>query len=442
MTNGLQFMGHGMCESYTKQVQIVAPGGRATSDPEIIGEHAWRLLRSFNIDPKELRGIGIQVQKLESSSAATAVEQGQAMLPFKPVTKPQKVEVEEAKAKEEALAIAEQQLSQDIVEVEPPFRDKPAPAGHDLDLPSFSQVDMSVFQELPEDVRRELEAEYKRRCAPTDVAESPKPARAVSVPVEDKTKTVVKGVNVKRITRQLAPRSRASMSPTKNKLFVKQPPPTQLKVSASELHNLGLDPAVFAMLPIDLQREQLAFARQRNVSGGPGLALGGDKKVLKPVSRARPLEGGVVVPRPPPPQAKHLVPPTLKQQGKTKGEKLYFTQTDDVQDVIEAWVDRFKEHPPNEKDVQFFAKFLVQCVDSTRSTDSGVEKTVAVMKWWLVLLRRHFSLWEHATVDSDDSCRPGTFEFTGRAWWKAFHHVKEQLDTVARKKFGGCLSLR
>ena len=148
------------------------------------------------------------------------------------------------------------------------------------------------------------------------------------------------------------------------------------------------------------------------------------------------------MPRPPPPQAKYLVPPTLKQQGKTKGEKLYFTQTDDVQDVIEAWVDRFKEHLPNEKDVEFFAKFLVQCVDSTRSTDAGVEKAIAVMKWWLVLLRRHFSLWEHAAGDNDGNSRPGTSEFTGRAWWKAFHHVKGQLDTAARRKFGGCLSLR
>ena len=62
----------------------------------------------------------------------------------------------------------------------------------------------------------------------------------------------------------------------------------------------------------------------------------------------------------------------------------------DVQAVIGAWVARFREHPPNEQDVRFFARFLVQCADHARSTDAGVQRAVAVMKWWLVLLRRDF----------------------------------------------------
>jgi len=35
-----------------------------------------------------------------------------------------------------------------------------------------------------------------------------------------------------------------------------------------------------------------------------------------------------------------------------------------------------------------------------------------------------------------------TAEAVGKAWWAAFKRVKEQVDLVARKKFGGCLSLR
>ncbi|GJE88079.1 DNA repair protein [Phanerochaete sordida] len=438
-----KFMGHGLCESFTKQIQMVTPGGRATSDPRVIGEHAWRLIKGFNIDPKELRGIGIQVQKLEASSAATAVEQGQALLPFKPVqgsSKP-KPQPTDAEADLFGPVVAVQPPSQDVVEVQESMA-APAPAENYLDLPSFSQVDMSVFQELPEDLRLELEAEYKRRTKTPDIPEPPKPARAASVPADKPNNLAARGVNVKRITRQLAPRSRASVSPTKNKLFAKQPPATQLKISEAELRTLNLDPAVFAVLPIDLQREQLAFARQKKATGGPGLALGGTKKVLKPVSRARVCEGNVVVPPPPPPQAHHPVPPTLKQQGASKGEKLHFTATDDVQDVIGAWVARFRAHPPNAQDVQFFTKFLVQCVDGTRSTDAGVEKAVAVMKWWLVLLRRHYAPWEDLDDGSDDHGGPGTPAFVGRAWWKAFRQVKEQLDTVARRKFGGCLSLR
>jgi DNA repair protein REV1 len=432
-----------MCESFTKQIQMASPGG-ATSDPSVIGYHAWRLLRSFSFDPKELRGIGIQVQKLEPSSAPVTANSGQALLPFKLVDSSSKKDSVKEKVLDELPAIAVQPPSQEIVEVEQPVP-KQAPSDAHLDLPSFSQVDMSVFQELPDDVRRELEAEYKRRSATPDVPQQLPSARAASVPTETKGKITVKGINIKRITRQLAPRSRASISPQKNRLFMNQPAATQLKISETELRKLDLDPAVFAILPVDLQREQLAYARQRSVRGGPGLAFGGEKKVLKSVSRLRPAEGGVVVPPPPPPQAVHPAPPTLKQQGKVKGEKLYFTQTDDVQGVIEAWVDRFREHPPNEKDVQFFARFLVQCVDSSRSTDSGVEKAVAVTKWWLVLLRRHFSAWEHPDENpflNDSAIRPGTSEYVGQAWWKAFRDVKAQMDVAARKKFGGCLSLK
>ncbi len=58
------------------------PWRQASSDAQIIGDHAWRLLKSFNFDPRELRGIGIQIQKLESASSSTSAPAGQAVLPF------------------------------------------------------------------------------------------------------------------------------------------------------------------------------------------------------------------------------------------------------------------------------------------------------------------------------------------------------------------------
>ena len=119
----------------------------------------------------------------------------------------------------------------------------------------------------------------------------------------------------------------------------------------------------------------------------------------------------------------------------------------DVQDVIGQWVERFKEAPPNAKDVAFFSKYLVRCVDRETSGDSGIERAVAVAKWWQILLRRNFGAWEDAEpsiVDEDSAAprAPATSEVVGCAWWKAFREVKEKMDIAARKKFGGCLSLR
>ncbi|OBZ75554.1 DNA repair protein rev1 [Grifola frondosa] len=435
-----KFMGHGLCEAFNKQAPLIGPGGRATSEAKIIGEHAWRLLKSLSFDPKELRGIGIQIQKLEKGSGVVETESGQAVLPFKPVESPKGPG---SAAAEPVNGKTDDQLH---IHVQPPSQDddiqiieKPARGDTGVvDLPSFSQVDMSVFAALPDDVRKELETEYQRRSVTP--APGPNPARSRSpslAAAERKGKFLVKGTNVKRITQQLAPRNRPILSPAKNRLFAKREGPSAVKVTDAELRKYKMDPEVFRMLPVDMQREQLAMAR------GPGASVFAERKILKPYTRRRTKSSSAPFRRPPAPRAVYFEPAFLKQQGKTKGEKLYFTETDDVQCVIEAWVDGFREHPPNQKDVDYFAKWLVQCVDGSRSADTGIEKAVAVAKWWLLLLRRHFAIWEHAPEsDSDASCGAVTSEVVGRAWWKAFREVKGKMDVVARKRFGGSLSLK
>ena len=69
--------------------------------------------------------------------------------------------------------------------------------------------------------------------------------------------------------------------------------------------------------------------------------------------------------------------------------------------------------------MDYFAKFLVQCVDGARSTDEGVEKAVGVIKWWLVLLRRYW-VWKRA-ADGDRGSK----------------EAREGRDVVLRKKLGG-----
>jgi len=63
----------------------------------------------------------------------------------------------------------------------------------------------------------------------------------------------------------------------------------------------------------------------------------------------------------------------------------------------------------------------------------------------LMLLRRYWGLWEHDVGEEGadtGSAKSVSSENVGKAWWKAFRQVKEQVDLVARKKFGGSLSLR
>lgn len=416
-----KFMGHGICETFSKQTILSSANGRATSDPKDIGDHAWALLDSWGFDPKELRGIGIQIQKLDTPSASDTTDPGQVKLPFH--ARSSKTTVQEG-------------IEQDVLPVpriitEPPSQEDPLQnedeAGPSrplptLDLPSFSQVDMNVFDALPDDVRKELEVEYQRR------SRSPIPAEQPSHDV--RSKITVKGVNVKRITQQLAPKNRTSVSPRKNTLFAKRDVPSYMRVSDAELRKLDIDPDVFDALPVDLQREQVIMARHAK-SGN----LFQERKIIKASSRAP----SAPYRKKPPPQAKHPEPPLLKQQGKQPGEKLYFTETGDIQTVIESWVNGFTEYPPKQKDINYFSKFLVRNVESA---DTGMEKTIAVMKWWLVLLRRNWGVYERASSAEENHDGSSTVESIGRAWWKAFWEVKAKVDTIARRRFGGTLSLK
>ena len=450
-------MGHGPCDLFNKQTPLIGPGGRPTNDDQIIGDHAWRLLKSFNFDAKELRGIGIQVQKLETISGSSDISGGQALLPFKAQPQPP---INGAKC---STGTSKDILHKPEIVVQLPSQDltsddtvKPST----FDLPSFSQVDMTVLEALPRELREELENEYRRRSTSPFVSGGPSAnntsrqvtAAAVApvqlsknkndrqslgpsvLPQKPKSET-----NYKRITRQLAPRSRGTVSPTKSTLYAWALPKkknTRVSISEAKLKDLGLDPEVFAVLPIKVQREQLVMARLIKAKGCLPEAPT-ERKILK-APKAQ-LPPGFVTYRAPNPKARHIQPPFLRQQGKTKNEKLYFTETDDIQRIVETWLTTYRHWAPKEKDVEFLSKYLLQSVDRSKATDVGVERAIAVMKWWLVLSRR---FWPASEYLEEEDYVSSQRDPVGEAWWDAFRRVKDGMDGIARRRFGGRLSLR
>lgn len=432
---------------------LLGPSGRATSDEKIIGDHAWKLLKSFYFDPKELRGIGIHIQKLEptTSSSSSTNEEGQATLLFKPKRFPQ---IETSKETNQSVTSPANQI-QVIVDPVKPKTDVRHHKNENLpDLPSFSQVDKSVFEALPRELREELENEYKRRSSPFSGADATKSAsRAPSAAPPNLRRSMTPNVfpqgrgtknnsmNVRWITQQLAPRIRTSISPEKSSLYswaqaLKPKNKRGINVSEKALRELNLDPEVFFELPIQVQSEQLAMARilrdKGTIPEPPP-----ERKVLKP--RKHELPPDFVPYIAPKPKARHPTPPCLRQH--VKGQKLAFTETDDVQRVVETWVMTYHKWAPREKDVEFLSKYLMQSVDRSVATDVGVERAVKVMKWWLVLLRRLFPASE-VIDDDDDLLTLSQRDAIGEAWWATFRKVKEQMDQVTRKRFGGGLALR
>jgi DNA repair protein REV1 len=423
-------MGHGACDVFNKQAAL--QNGRATSDASVIGEQAWRMLKSFGFDPKELRGIGIHVQKLEPASGPDrgALPKGQGTIGFKPAMK-----------KLDRVHYAEPQTAASKEVTSTSDSPKPGPS----DLPNFSQIDMDVFNALPPELRGELKVafEQKRR------SESPFLQQPEAGTSKAAAKSILPGakppsdkplfpnrqlpLNTGRIARQLAPRTIFAPMKKLNSM-IKYKGVKSMQLTDDDLRNVGIDPDVLAILPKKLRDEQLVRARLLKQHGKlPDVSS--QRKIIRP-RRISPKN----VRRLPNPNARYMQPAVLRRQGPKSGEKLYFTEADDIQNAIEAWVERHKKYPPEQRDIEFFAKFLVQSVDSAVSADSGVEKAIAVMKWWRVLLRRRYKDFENVTDSTKVEGHPE--KAIAETWWRVFADVKDRMDNVAKKRFGCKLSLR
>lgn len=338
-----------------------------------------------------------------------------------------------------------------------------------IDLPPISQLDMTVFEALPRDLREELEKEYQKRSGsphvraadtsrvgPSDLQRQLSPAgrqntlfQRISDFPRDTTpnfravdiflpKPVVgREADYSRITKQLAPRHGISVHGNKSllrALGLDKPKPPPVRITEAQLRDLDIDPEVFAGLPIKVQREQLIRARVLKKEGYvPDEST--QRKVLKPIkpftSPSRRRRRG------PAPKAVYIQPPILRQQGNGK-EKLCYFETDDIQSVIEKWVTSYRHWAPKEKDLEFFSRYLLQCMES-REGDTGLERAVSIMKWWLVLLRR---MWRELEDEDPQTTCQDPNERAAISWWKAFKEVKKRLDEVTKKRFGGKLSLR
>ena len=449
-------MGHGQCITYNKQSALADSDGCATSDPRLIGKVSWRLLRVLNIAPHELRGISIQIQKLDAPTRC-APTPAQARLPFR--------KEPNSTAASTTLGPASNARAppSELVTVEP----EPKAPAKGMDLPSFSQIDMSVFDALPEDIRHELEAEYQRRRSappkpePEDVVELPRRASSALPPRGGtyhgpargrarggttasrggQRNTFGAGAGRQPLGRNARSRSQSRGHPPAP---ARAPAPV-VRVKPGELAELGLDAEVFAALPVRIQREQLAAARGARVR--PSQQPVRPTSPLKPLQRlagrwAPPKGPHQYVPPPPPPRAcfAEAEKPGLRQQGSAAGAVVMLVDGTEVRKVVRAWVEQFVLYAPHAEDVALVGSYLVRCAE----TDVGAERAVGVMRWWGALLRRRWAVWEHAD-ERDEPPEPEEDvrdEVVGMAWWRAYREVASGMNEVVRKRFGGALKFR
>ena len=151
-----KFMGHGICNSYSKSFGF----NSATRDPDIIWQEVLKLFRNFlssnSISPKDLRGIGIQLSKLEVHDTSKGIEKfladkgkvarGSSSLTPSQIDPAVLRELPEEIQKEIELEMGVSSAS---------TKADPCPTTS-YDNLSYSQLDEEVLKELPKEMQEEL----------------------------------------------------------------------------------------------------------------------------------------------------------------------------------------------------------------------------------------------------------------------------------------------
>jgi DNA repair protein REV1 len=158
----VKHLGHGKCDVFNKSVVI----GVATHASDVLGKEAVSMLRSFNFSPGDLRGLGVQMTKLEplKTGPSVTVEGSQRQLNF--FKSPSRKSVAAKVDPDELDSPRKGDLAR--IQVDPVLSNsahKPLNiSGSQFIMPT--QVDPKVLSELPGDIRSRLVAHAKPRQEP------------------------------------------------------------------------------------------------------------------------------------------------------------------------------------------------------------------------------------------------------------------------------------
>lgn len=250
-------LGHGLCDSFSKATQL----GVATNAPEIMTREILAMLKSFGFSPGELRGIGVQMTKLESLKSGPGRADGsQPMIQFKP-----KVERKSA-----PVRFAEIDPIQDPIT---PKKPKEIPIT-DTGTPSRVVFGADHLNQLTPS-RKPLNIKGTQFVLPTQFD----PKVLGELPSDIRSKLLGANANGKKNS-NLAPRPGDGF-------------PAVLTALPAESQ---IDPEVFNALPPEMQSEVLSFYKET-----PGIADSIEpipSKLHNPSPRASPSPH-----KPPPPQA-------------------------------------------------------------------------------------------------------------------------------------------
>lgn len=458
-------LGHGRCDTFNKSSQL----GVATNDTAVIAKEAIAMLNSFGISPGELRGIGVQMQKLDpiKSGPEGAVESSQRRLPFKSGQPSKSTVVETSDTPlqdpiQDDIKTPQKQRIADVnqpsIPIQPvnastPTKKQLNTLGTQFVLPT--QVDPSVLAELPEDIRAKLARNIKPGDTPAAEATSKQP-RAYSpvnaLPNQSQLDQSILDALPEDVRAEVlgfyksphkqagqavlpqSPRKTRTLPPSKHQPVKRKRGGGLLsgKSRARDDH-LTLTQANFVARPFD-KRLQDDGAATTDSEAEPTEVDPEYLAALPPDLRAEVLaqhrsaqlqrKGGIDL-------SMHRKPKSQRKKKEDAGPldrilrlpqqkpKPTFTTRKlstlpDLREAIKAWHSEFSDEGPYEEDVQALVKYLKDVVVEERNMD----KAVSVVKWLVWVMN------ENELYDS----------VAEKAWIEALEKVKAGVQDAVRER--------
>jgi DNA repair protein REV1 len=325
-------LGHGKCDTFNKSVQFGVP----TNNAEVLAKETISMMKSLRIPPGELRGIGLQMGKLERIGELK-LEAGQKKLDFaKNVRTEQEQPHRSPEVKHRSPTIAESHSPIKATQFVAP-----------------TQIDPEVLANLPDDIRARIVSRKPVQVESSQIDEAI--VRELPSSIQDEL-------------RQMYKKPIPKTTPKK-----KKPSPRKLKVvnmiGQSKLPMASpddLDASVLAELPSTIRQEVISNNRREHALARATKARHAAWAAEKAI-RDRKVNRTVTIPDP-------LPKPTFQKM----------SELPDIRNLISRWMEELRdegpaEEGPAEEDVELLGGYLRKVV----LIEKDLRKAEAVVKWFL-----------------------------------------------------------
>lgn len=461
----VKHLGHGKCDIFNKSVVL----GIASNAKDVLGKEAVSMLRSFAISPGDLRGLGVQMTKLEplKSGETEKPESSQQQLNFKASPARKLVEHNpdpddlDSPRKGDAELVARPPILNDssqkplnisgsqfilpsqpdpevVAELPNDIRSRlisqakrredtrstspcpPSRAQPPAELPPQSQLDPETLAALPEDVRAEVLGYYNKSSRDathqpsTSSVPAPRPSSGLSKIRKPPTPTKkrrgrppTKTTGNMTLTQSGFARAQpvTTSSNSDGQSSSRQPPPPTEQPGISE--------EFLAALPEDIRREVLEeHSKTTRTQQRSNVTTSTLQKVIQPQ-----------LPGPPPAERRLRLPP-LPEKPTFTSRRL--SDVSELRDAVESWHAAFTTDGPFGEDVTSLSRYLKRVI----LEEKDVDKAVSVINWliWLVDDARGFPGKKQTTPEIPASPRGAV------TWDDAVRSLREDINAAVQER--------